>query len=87
MLPQCRRCRRYLRREKFNNPDNLCDACHHKSIAATDAKYALDGNVEEHEITVTDADLDIPVLIRQNETAIRDLLDESIQRHGYVYFI
>lgn len=81
LRPQCRRCKRFLRREKFNSPDKMCDACHHKATSVSNMRYALDGNVEEHEIAVVRGDLDVPNLIRQNE------LDESIQRHGYAIFL
>ena len=87
LLPCCRRCRRCRRRlpvGKFTTSDGLCTACHRKTTEGTRTRYALGGTVEEHELEVPPGHLDVPVLIQQNASVVRDLVDDSLQRNRYV---
>ena len=52
-LPQCTKCRRYLRVELFKSGDGKCDTCHNTPIRS---KYALNGVVEEHQISINSPD-------------------------------
>jgi hypothetical protein len=73
-------CERRLSAQLFTQRDDVCNTCVRRSQRSLH-RTAMEGTVEEHEIT-TAGDADVYVFLNQHEGEITRFLEETVNRNG-----